>query len=106
MLGWGSISQRVVRTNLVVLSDPVPGHFPDFIQGEEQPGVQDLFAVGPVQKHDQSILVGLSGLDELQRHASISSPVRKVGSQELRAVVDSKGAGQTPFRLQLPEDAD
>ena len=41
-----------------------------------------------------------------KRHALLSSPVRKIGSQELRAVVDPRVAGQTPFRLQLPEDAD
>ena len=95
-----------MRTILIVLSDPVPGHFPDFIQGEEQPGVQDLFAAGPVEALDKSILVGFSGLDELQRHALLSSPARKVGSQELRAGADSNLLRESAFVFELFQDTD
>lgn len=56
---------------LVVVEHPPPGGLADVVEASEQVLVQDLFAKGPVEAFDVGVLVGLAGLDVLNRHALV-----------------------------------
>src|SRR5437764_11450740 len=63
---WRQASQRVVRSDLVVLGEPFLGELAHFGERVEQVGIEHLFAIGPIEALDVSVLIGLARLDEAQ----------------------------------------
>ena len=72
---------------LVVFDHPPVGRFTNIIDAGEQMLAQHLVAEGAVEAFDVRVLVGLAGLDVLDRHGIGLGPLHEGFAQELRAVV-------------------
>lgn len=88
-----------MRSVFVVLGQPVVGDGLDLPGGVEQPGVEHLGAEGAVEALDVGVLVGLAGLDVVQRDASALGPRDEFAAAHLRSVVHADG-----LRYAVPVD--
>ena len=73
-------------TLFVILDHPLPYDFTDLIQILKQIGVQHLFPESAVEALDESVLVGLAGLDVAYLHAIVLAPPHEGLTQQFRAV--------------------
>ena len=80
--------EGVVASSLVVLQQKTPGLLADLFERGEEPDVQDLFSIGPIETFDESILIGFPRLDVLDLDPVLVSPGAKLRSQKLGSVVD------------------
>ena len=60
------IAQGLMRPHGIVFFEPVIGDGLDFRDGLEQVGIEYVFAIGPVEAFDVSVLGGFSRLDKCQ----------------------------------------
>ena len=78
---------------LVVLEHPGPSHFPDLIQIPEQPSIEYLCAVGPVEAFDIGVLVWLSRLDVTDLDVVLLTPVYERLAGQFGSVVTADRFG-------------
>ena len=88
-----------MRSVLVVLGQPVVGDGLDLLDGIEQPGVEHFGPEGAVEALDVGVLVGLAGLDVVQRDAPALGPRDEFAAGHLRPVIHADG-----LRCTVPVD--
>lgn len=96
-----------MRLRLVVALHPLPTDLPYLVQILEEPGIQYLVTVRPVEALDEGVLVGLARLDVPDLDPVILAPAHKDLAQEFRPVVAADRPGQPSSQLQAlqhPED--
>ena len=67
-----------MRSVFVVLGQPVIGDGLDLFDGVEQVSVEHLGSECPVEAFDVGVLIGLAGLDVVQRYALSLSPFDEI----------------------------
>lgn len=90
---------------LVVVDQEAPRGLADVVQPSKQVLIQDVFALGPVEALDVSVLIGFSRLDVLDGHAGALGPVDEGLAEELRSVIDPQDLRQRSFAADLIEAA-
>lgn len=90
----------------VVFEHPPVDGFTDVFETDEEMLVEQLVAHRTVEALDVAVLVGLAGLDVLDRHAGRFGPLREGVAQKLGTIVGSQHLRQPAFLAQPFEDTD
>jgi hypothetical protein len=59
----------------VVFEHPVPGDFSDLVQIPEQPSVQNLVPIGPIETLNIGVLIRLSGFNVINENNAVLAPI-------------------------------
>ncbi len=88
---WRDAAYGAMRPQVVVLMTPVIDKETGFFEGTEPVLVEAVIAEGAVERLDEGVLDGLTGLDVIEVNLAPLSPEVKRLARELRAVVTGDG---------------
>ena len=74
----------------VVFEHPVPGDFSDLVQIPEQPSVQNLIPIGPIESLNIGILIRLSWFNVINENTVLLAPIGEHTAEKFRAIVCSQ----------------